>query len=196
MIGFASVLGLAAVASAMMAYALRGRVRIYLGFACVLYGALAAAAWFAIAPDAVGLIVTTLALALLMLAALERAPKPAVGASALALACLAGIGAAFTGELLPAVIVQLFCAGVLLATAYRRFKARAGLGVRLALAVAALLGATCSLPLAGGHVAMLLFSAAGLLGVALSLTRASQAFVEDREGANRRPAIGRLRPWR
>jgi len=196
MIGFAAVLALAAAASAMMAYTLPGRARIYLGFACVLYGALAAAAGFAIAPDAVGLIVTTLAFALLMLAALERAPRPVFGAAALALACLAGIGAAFTGELLLAMVAQLLCTGVLLATARRWFKVRASLGLRLALATAALLGATCSLPLAGARVAVLLFSAAGLLGVALSLTRASEMFVEHRDGANRKPAIGRLRPRR
>ncbi len=196
MIGFAAVLALAAAASAMMAYTLPGQARIYLGFACVLYGALAAAAGFAIAPDSVALIVTTLALALLMLAALERAPRPAFGASALAIACLAGIGAAFTGELILAVVVQLLCAGVLLATARRWFKARATLGLRLALATAALLSATCSLPLEGARVAVLLFSAAGLLGVALSLTRASQTLVEDRDRANRRPAISRLRPRR
>ena len=187
-----------AAASWLTANGARPPSRLYLHFACVLYAALAAGALAGIAPQAVGAIATTLAAALLMLAAFasfRRAPKPLPAAAILAAACVAGIWSAASGAMALAVALQVFCQFVMVALARRGFAQWRRQSIHLALAAAALLAASCSLLVEDSRafVALLLFSAAGLLGTALSLARNSEIFVEKPREADGAAAIRRIR---
>jgi hypothetical protein len=195
---FAAVLALAAAAAWLTAKGARPSSRLYLRFACVLYAALAASALANIAPQAVAVIATTLATALLMLAAyasFRRAAKPLPAASVLAMACVAGIWSAARGAMAPAVVLQVFCLFVMIALARRGLAAWRRPSIHLVLAAAALLAASCSLLVENSQafVALLLFSAAGLLGTTLSLVRASEIPVEERRDADGAAAVRRRR---
>ena len=192
---FAAVLALAAAAAWMTAKGARSASRLYLRFACVLYAALAASALAGVAPEAVAEIATTLAVALLMLAAYaswRRAAKPLPAASVLTMACAGGIWSAASGAMAPAVVLQVCCLFVMIALAGRGSGRRPG--IRLALAAAALLAASCSLLAENSlaFVALLLFSAAGLLGTALALARVSEIPLEGRRGAGGEAAVRRM----
>jgi len=194
MSAFAVVLAFGAAAAWMTAKGARPASRLYLRFACVLYAALAASALAGVAPEAVAEIATTLAIALLMLAAyasFRRAVRPLPAASVLAVACAGGIWSAASGAMAPAVVVQAVCLAVMIALAKRGLWRRPS--VHLALAAAALLAASCSLLVENGFVALLLFSAAGLLGTTLSLVRVSEIPLEERRDADGAAAIRRLR---
>ena len=198
MIAFAAVLALSAAAGWIAAGGVRRGAQVHLRFACVLYGTLAASATFSIAPDAVAPIATTLAVALLTMASFigfRRAPVAAIAAIILALACLTGIWSAATGVRALAVIPQLLCLIAVLAVARRGPANLHGPGLYLVLGCVALLAASCSLLTldARASMALLLFSAAGLLGVAYALARASHVLVEERGGANGSFAIRRER---
>ena len=196
MSAFAVVLALGSAAAWMTAQGVRPASRLYLRFACVLYAALAASALAGIAPDAVAEIATTLATALLMLAAyasFRRAAKPLPAAAVLAAACIAGIWSAASGALAPAVVLQIFCLFVMIALARRGLAAWRRPNIHLALASVALLAASCSLLVENASVALLLFSTAGLLGTAISLARNSEILVEERCAAESAAAIRRLR---
>jgi len=198
MIAFAAVLALGAAVGWIAAGGVRRSAQVYLRFACVLYATLAASAAFSIALDAVAPIATTLAIALLTLASFigfRREINPGFGAIILAAACLAGIWSAATGVLAIAVLPQILCLIAVLAVARHGPAKPRGPGLYLALGCAALLAASCSLLAqdARAAVALLLFSAAGLLGVAYALGRASHVFVEERGDANGSFAIRRVR---
>ena len=198
MSAFAIVLALAAAASWLTANGARPSSRLYLHFACVLYAALAASALAGIAPQAVGTIATTMATALLMLAAFasfRRAPKPLPAAVILAAACVAGIWSAASGATAPAVVLQVFCQFVIVALARRGFAPWRRESIHLALAAASLLAASCSLLVEDmrAFMALLLFSAAGLLGTTLSLARNSEIFVEESRDADGATAVRRIR---
>ncbi len=187
---FAAVLALSAAAAWMTAKGARPASRLYLRFACVFFVALAASAFAGVAPEAVALIATTLATALLMLAAaagFRSAVKPPAAASVLALACAGGIWSAASGAMAPAVVLQVFCLLVMIALAVRERRS----GLRLGLASAALLAAACSLLVENSlaFVALLLFSAAGLLGTTLALARASEIPLEGRRRSRGAAAI-------
>jgi len=193
---FSVVLAFGAAAAWMTAKGARPASRLYLRFACVLYAALAASALAGVAPEAVAEIATTLAIALLMLAAyasFRRAVRPLPAASVLAVACAGGIWSAASGVMAPAVVVQVVCLVVMIALAGRGLWRRSS--VHLASAAAALLAASCSLLVenALAFVALLLFSAAGLLGTALSLARASEIPLEERRNAGGTAAVRRMR---
>lgn len=198
MSAFAAVLALAAAASWMTANGARPSSRLYLHFACVLYAALAVSALIGIAPQAAGVIASTLAAALLMLAAfasLRRAAKPLPAAAILTMACAAGIWSAANGAVAPAVVLQVFCLFVMIALARRGIVAWRRESIHLALAAAALLAASCSLLVEDSRafVALLLFSAAGLLGTALALVRNSEILVEEARDADGAAPIRRMR---
>ena len=176
----------------------RRSAQLYLRFACVLYATLAGSAAFSIAPDAVAPIATTLAIALLTLASFigfRRELHPRFGTIVLVVACLAGIWSAATGILVLAVLPQILCLVAVLAVARREPAILRAPSLYLALGGAALLAATCSLLALDSRasVALLLFSAAGLLGIVYALARASRAFVDQRRDANGSDAIRRER---
>ncbi|MGC9952905.1 MAG: hypothetical protein ABSD21_01310 [Rhizomicrobium sp.] len=196
MSAFAAVLALGAAAAWITAKGARPASRLYLRFACVLYAALAASALANIAQEAVAEIATTLATALLMLAAFanfRRVPKPLPAAIILAAASVAGIWSAASGAIAPSVFAQVICQFVMIALARRGLGRRPS--VHLALAAAALLAASCSLLANDPHafMALLLFSAAGLLGTTLSLVRASEIPLEERRDADGAAAVRRMR---
>lgn len=195
MIAFAAVLALSALVAWIAAGGVRRSAQIYLRFACVLYATLAASAAFLIAPDAVAAIASTLAIALLTLASFigfRREPNPVLGAIVLVTACVGGIWSAATGVAGLAVLPQILCLIAVLTVTRRGPAKLRGPGLYLALGCAALLAAACSLLVQEAHVALLLFSAAGVLGVTYALARASHVF-EERVDANRPFAIRRLR---
>ncbi|MDE1985989.1 MAG: hypothetical protein KGL56_09275 [Alphaproteobacteria bacterium] len=193
---FAVVLALAAAASWIATKSARPVIRLYLRFACVLYAALAVSALSHIAPDAVAVMVTTLAVALLALsvfASLRRTPKPAFAAMLLAGACAVGIWSAAIGVVPLAVIPQAICLVAVLTIARRGLMRRPG--VHLVSGAAALLAASCSLlaPDPRAFIALLLFSAAGLLGVVLALARSSEIPVDEQRDADGALAVRRIR---
>jgi hypothetical protein len=191
---FAVVLALAAAAAWMTAKGARPSSRLYLRFACVLYAALAASALAGVAPEAVAQVATTLAVALLTLAAytsFRRKVRPLPAASVLAMACVSGIWSAASGAMAPAVVLQIFCLFVMIALARRglwRWRS-----IHLALATAALSAASCSLLVENAFVALLLFSTAGLLGATLAVARVSEIPLEERRDADGAAAIRRMR---
>ncbi|MBU6297317.1 MAG: hypothetical protein KGJ79_07830 [Alphaproteobacteria bacterium] len=196
MSAFAAVLALAAAAAWIATKGVRPVIRLYLRFACVLYAALAASVLLRVAPHAVAVMVATLAVALLTLAAfagLRRTPKPGFAAMLLAGACAAGIWSAATGMIALAVVPQAVCLVAVLTIAHRAPLRRPGL--HLVLGAGALFAASCSL-LAGdscAFIALLLFSAAGLLGVVLALARASEILIDQQRAGSVGPAVRRVR---
>ena len=195
---FAAVLALGSAAARMTAKGARPASRLYLRFACVLYAALAASALAGIAPQAVAQIATTLVAALLMLAAyasFRRPARPLPAASVLAAASVAGIWSAASGAMAAAVVVQVFCLFVMIALAGPGLAAWRRPSIHLALAATALLAASCALLVENSQafVALPLFSAAGLLGTAISLARNSEVLIEQRRDADRASAIRHMR---
>ena len=196
MIAFAAVLALAAAVGWLAAGGVRRSAQLYLRFACVLYATLAGSAAFSVAADAVAPIATTLAIALLTLASFigfGRDPHPVLGAIILVTACVGGIWSAATGVSGLAVLPQILCLIAVLTVTRRRSANLRGPGLYLALGCAALLAATCSLLVQDANVALLLFSAAGLLGIVYALARASNVFVKEQGDANGSVAIRRER---
>jgi hypothetical protein len=198
LIWFAAVLLLAALASGLVAAGTRGEVRAYLRFAAALAAALALAAGFDIAPVAVAPISATLGAALLafaVYASFRRSPPPRFAAGALALAALAGIAAAFTGETVLAIVPQLVCILALFGISRRGLRRLRAPSIQLAAGAAALLaGVAVQAALSGaGMMALLLFWAAGLLGVTLSVARISDTFVKLRRRLGAGAAVGPLR---
>ena len=192
MTAFALVLLLGTAAAWIAAGGAPLRTRAYLRLAAVLYAALAISEAANIAAAAVTDIVSTLGSAVLSVAAFSafrRAPHALTASLVLLLAAICGIGAAATDWRVMAAAPQVLNAIVTFTIA------RPGLWKRpslyLALAAFCLLGAAAS-ELAPGPVAragLLLFAAAGVVGVAL----ASDVLVE-KDGARRRSrAISRPR---
>jgi hypothetical protein len=178
MIAFAIVLLLAVAAGWIAVRGAPAAGRIYLRSAGVLYAALAVSVAGKLAPDAVADIVLPLACTLVALAAfaaLRKAPSAAIAAVILTPVCLAGIAASVMDLIMLAIAPQLLASAALLPLA------RGGSAKRahrfLLLGAGALFGATaCRLaPGVLAETGLLLFSAAGYVGVALSL----DGFVEQ-----------------
>jgi hypothetical protein len=184
MTAFALVLLLGAAAAWIAAGGAPVRAQAYLRLAAVLYAALALAVGIDVAPAAVTDIAATLGSANLCVAAFSafrRAPRLLSAFLVLLVATVAGIGAAATDWRAIAVVPQVASAIVTFLIARQGLMKRSNL--YLALAALCLLGAAAS-ELAPGPAAragLLLFAAAGLVGVGL----ASNLLVES-DGPRRR----------
>ena len=161
----------------------RAAARVQIRFAGVLFAALAAAALTApMAAATVTLLVLPLALAVLALAGTAGFGKPvppAVAAIVLGAVCLAGLGSAITGERTLSFVPVAAALLVLAVTFARQFDAARLASLQGMLSVLCLLGAAASFASEGAGRALLLFCAAGLLGLTLALSR-SDLVVEER----------------
>lgn len=192
MSAFALVLLLGAAAGWIASKGASPRARAYLRFAGVLYAALASSDLSGVAPAAVTDIVATLGSVVLCVAAFSafrRSPRVLTASSVLGLAALAGITAAATGVGVLAAVPQVLSATFMVLIARRGLWTRAS--VYLALAALSVLGAAaCQLaPGMAARAGLMLFAAAGLIGVSI----ASNVLVEQREQDKRGPAIRRAR---
>lgn len=191
MTAFALVLLLGAAAAWIAAGGAPVRAQPYLRLAAVLYAALAISEGINLAAAAVTDIAATLGSAVLCVAAFaafRRAPSVPTASLILFIAAICGIGAAATDWRVMAAVPQVVSAVFIVAIA------RPGLWRRpslyLTLAAVCLIGAAASAlaPGAQARAGLLLFAAAGVIGVAIG----SDDFVEkDRAGRARR-AIGRF----
>ena len=172
-------------------------VRAYIRFACALYATLAVAVMADGAlGDAVTMIVSAVAPMMLALAALAafRAKSPAtLAAIVLALACVAGMLAAATGVAAFAFAPLGLGVIAMIAASLRRIGDAPAAALQLfASALSFFAGAAAGA--AGSLPALMIFSAVGLFGAALALTKASAAAVEEKRGqrAGGASAIGPL----
>jgi hypothetical protein len=167
-IAFSPVLAFGAAVAALTAARARKSARAYLLFASALYAGLAGGdllAAFAHAPDeadAIALLVAALAPASLALAMAGTMLNTALATLVLLLALICGLFAAMTGEALAAFAPLFASVCAMLAMAARKKQIYAGIGALAFLAAAA------SFMAGGAHMALALFSAAGLIGVSLS----------------------------
>jgi len=195
---YSAVLAFATAAAWLLAAGTRPLVRRYLRLAAACNISLAISTAFAIAPIAVAAIATTLTAAFLALAAyasFRRPARPAATAFVLIGAGLAGIGSAFGGAVLPAVVTQLFSILFLLIVSRRGLMRLRAPSLQLAAGGLALFGASCALVLQDkkASMAVVLFSAAGLLGCSLAVARISDTFVKRRRRPPRTNETERLR---
>lgn len=187
---FAFALVLSAAMTWLVSASVRPLPRAYLRFACVLYGALAIAGLMTGSSEATGafaravaLVVCVLApciLSLALIATFRKAVSPALAAMLLALACLGALAAAVTNWAALGVVPLVVALG---AAAAALLRTRARNPIASLQGLAASLGFLCaasSLMVEGAAepAALDLFSAAGLLGAALALSRASRPRVE------------------
>lgn len=196
---FAAVLFLAAIAAWLIAIGVRSRARDYLRLAAVLDAGLAVGVGLDVAPTAIAPLTGTLAtvlMAVAVYASFRRPVRPVPASLMLATACAAAIGAAYSGEALPALAPQLAAVAVMLAIARRGLMRLRAPSILLAVGGLSRFAAACALVSKDekAMVALLLFSAAGLLGVALAVARISDTFVKrHRQRRRDDAAIGRLR---
>ncbi|MEI9991077.1 MAG: hypothetical protein WDM86_13655 [Rhizomicrobium sp.] len=193
----ASLLLLASsLAAWLVASGARPPARVHIRFAAILFAALGVAslAVEAAAP-AIALLVLPIGSSVLVLgaaAARTRPLEPALAAALLAAVSLAALAAAVTGMAALSLAPAALCAvaiGVLGVRSADRLGAFQGVAASMCF-----LGAASAFALEGAGAALTLFCAAGLLGLALALSR-SGAVVEERTGRDLRGvAIGRRRP--
>ncbi len=187
---FAIVLVLSAVTAWVIAARAKAFARPYVRFASMLYVALAIAS---LVPDevaatgafarAVALVVCVLAPATLSLAlvAMFRKPLSSVPAALwLTLCCLGGLGAAISDETALAFVPLALGAGAALLACLRAFATSRVAALQGAAASLAFLGAASSMMThaQASRAALILFSAAGLLGATLALVRFSRPGIE------------------
>ena len=196
MIASALLLLAAAVAVWFVAAGARPAARLQIRFAAVFFSALGLAS-ATVAAASVTLLVLPIGLSVMALAAaagFDRAVPSAIAASLLALICLAALTAAILGlaifSLAPAAAATL---GIAVLCA-RQFDAARIASVQGMLAALCFLGAASSFAIDGAGLGLLLFSAAGLLGLSLALSR-SDVVVEETAARDLRglAAIGRRR---
>ncbi|MGZ5940418.1 MAG: hypothetical protein ACXWLD_10395 [Rhizomicrobium sp.] len=179
----AVLLGIASLAVWFLALGARPPARVHLRFASMLFAALAAAAW--IAPpvaDEVALIVAAIALPVLAFGAYAGFEKPLAPMPAtllLGIVCLGGLAAAATGIISFALVPASLSVAAILLISARQFDVARVSSVQGMLSALSLLAAASSFALEGTGSAHLLFSAAGLLGLTLALSRASNIVVEE-----------------
>jgi hypothetical protein len=188
----ALLLAAAALAVWFVAPAARAAARLQLRFAAILFVAPAIAAVFVpIAASAVTMIALPIALAVLALACaagFERAVAPSLAAVALAFVCLGGLGAAITGLAAFALAPAALAAFAIAALSVRQFDTVRPSSVRGMLSAACFLAAASAFALEGAGAPVLLFSAVGLLGLTLALSR-SDAGVDEKPGRDLRVAL-------
>jgi len=194
----AFLLAAASLAAWFTALGARPAARVQLRFAVVMFAALAAAA--PVVPAAatpVALIVLPIGLCVLALASAAgfgTPLQPSLAAIVLALVVLAALTAAVTGwrdfALAP---VAVALTGITVVCG-RRLGDRSLAAVQGLVSAACLLGGASSFALDGAGAPVLLFTAAGMLGLTLALSR-SDGVVDERPGRDLRDglAIGRGR---
>jgi hypothetical protein len=200
---FMAVLGLAALLAVIVARSARPASRSYLQFAAVIYLALAVADEIAIvfpsaAPfaDAVTFVACALApvaLSLSLFATYEHPPKSWIAAVLLSLALFCAIGAAMSGIEVLSFAPLSASVFAMLALSARRWRTRRRGAFHAVLAALCFLVAAASGASGGamGRTGLALFSAAGILGISLTLARRSHAPVaEKRTKELRVTAIG------
>lgn len=201
------VLACSAILAAMLAGRARPSSRNYLRLATALYFSLSLCTGLAAAqPDvttlgfsaAVAQVVCALApvtLALSVFATFEHPPSPWVAGVSMVLACLAGIGAATAGK--PVLSLAPLTASVLVIVALciRRWRIEKRSAAHAFLSACCLIcAAAASLSIAeDARVALILFSAAALLGFALALARRSGVAVVDTRDLRAALPIGEKR---
>ena len=193
---FAFVLALAAILACLIAHRARGAVRGYLRFAAILYLALAIAqilAAFFPAPQTIGVVVSAIdlvsalapvCLALSIFSVFEHPPPGWLAAIVLLLGGIGGLFASVTAvpSVAFAVLFASVCAMLTLSIRRLRKEWRSALDTILA-SVCLIAGAACSVTEGEvGRIALALFSAAGLLGIALGVSRRSNAIVKTDGG--------------
>lgn len=206
-IAFSVVLACSAILAALLAGRARPSSRDYLRFAAVLYFALAFCAGLAAAgPGATALglsmavtqvvcALAPVALAFAVFATFEHPPSAWIAGLFLVLACMAGIAAAATGK--PVLSLAPLAVSVLamLALCLRRWR------VEKRSAAHAFLSACCLICTAaaslsageGARIALILFSAAALLGFALALARRSGVAVANARDLRNAMPVGEKR---
>jgi hypothetical protein len=190
---FALVLALACALAILVSVRARRAARDYLRFAAALYAALAIAdlvaavesqIWSTQLASTIALIVAALApaaLALTVTAIFEAPPKPMIASPVLILACLAGFGAAITGETFIAIAPLAASVCAMLALAARRWRTYAQAPAQVCVSAITLAAAAAAFTTGDrGRTAFALFSAAALLGAALAATKPSHRTVEEK----------------
>ena len=160
----------------------RAAARLQIRFAAILLAALAVAAVLPVAGSAVALLVLPIAFGVLALAVAAGLTKPlpaASGAIVLALFCLGGMAAAVTGIAAFSLAPAALALGVMAVFFVRQFDAARIAALQGLLSLLCFLAAVSAFALEGVSSAMLLFTAAGLLGLTLALSR-SDFTLEER----------------
>jgi hypothetical protein len=187
----------AALAVWFVAPAARPAARLQLRFAAIVFVAPAAAAVaMPAAAAAVTLVAFPIALGVLALAGaagFERVLTPSLAVPLLAAICLGALAAAATGLVLFALTPAVLAAVAIAAVSIRQFDVARPESVRGIVSALCFLAAASAFALEGVGVALLLFTAAGLLGLTLALSR-SDAGVEQaprRDLRHAAAAVGR-----
>ncbi|HXC56538.1 MAG TPA: hypothetical protein VNU97_14665 [Rhizomicrobium sp.] len=196
MIGAAALLLLAAaVAAWFVALGARAAVRVQLRFAAILLASPALPA-FVLQPAAGTILLLVLpiglsVLALACTAGFARALAPALAAGLLGAVSLAALAAALTGLAALALAPAALAAAAIFAVCVRPFDAARPASLQGMLSALSFLAAQSAFALDGAGAAPLLFTAAGLLGITLALSR-SDVVVEESAGRDLRrgAAIG------
>jgi hypothetical protein len=185
----ALLLVIATLAAWFVAGGARPAARVQLRFAAILFAALPLAA--AAAPPAapaVTLLVLPIGLgifALAVTAGFSKALAPGLAAILLAALCLGGLAAAITGLAALSLAPSALAIAALIVLFLRQFDAARTASVQGMLAALCFLGAASVFAAEGAGAALLLFAAAGVLGVTLALARSDVA-IEERPLADLR----------
>jgi ABC-type protease/lipase transport system fused ATPase/permease subunit len=192
-VGFAFVLAMAALLASLIVRHTPGSIRYYVQFAALLYLAFAfAVAGGLVLPNtatagaaaAGSILVCALApvcLAVAVFASFEHRTRAWAVAIILLIACLAGLFSAVTSLSTPAFGVLFLSVCAMLALAVRKSRRDWRPASEVIVANLCLIAGAASAVLQSdsGQIALALFSAAALLGIALGVSRKSGAAIED-----------------
>jgi hypothetical protein len=190
---FAGALGLSALLSAHAALRARPAARAYARFGAFLYGIFATAdaaasligtstsSTLADTPAAMVSALAPAALALALYAAFESPPRAAIAACVLVSAAVTGILSVATGALSVAFAASTAAACAMLVLGVRHWPRDRNTTLQALAGACALFAGAAAFTTGGaqGRMALVLFSAAGLLGLSLALAKPSNALVEN-----------------
>jgi hypothetical protein len=194
----ALLLGAAGIAAWFTALGARPAARVQIRFAAVLFAALAVATLSApSAASAIALIVLPIGVSVMALASgtgFGTPARPSLAAIVLALVVLAALTAAVTGWQAFALTPAAFAIVGMAVVYARKFGERQLAALQGLVSAACFLAASSAFALEGVAAPVLLFAAAGLLGLTLALSR-SDGVVDERAGRDLRDdlAIGQRR---
>ena len=195
MIAFAAMLLAACCAGWIMVAGVPRAARAYARFAFSLYAAMALAAGIdARLADSVGLIVSSVAPLLFVLALADGVKRPVASAFAsfaLGTVCLAGMIAAATGVAALALGPLLLSVVAMIAVVLRDWRSDRNATVQAAMSAGALLAGASAFAAGGGLALATLcaFTSAGILGAALAMNRRSNCVVEQVHAPDLRMAV-------